>query len=147
MKFSKMSKEDLELMSYTDITNLILEEKNKQTTKDLFKQIVDILELGKKAFENKIGSYYTSLTTDKRFILLEDGTWDLKKNHAIGSLIKNEDLDDLEDLETDELPDDTETVEDDKDDMFRDVNDEEVDVAEEYKNLVIVNEEDLDLEQ
>ena len=146
MKFSKMAKEDLELMSYTDITNLILEEKNKQTTKDLFKQIVDILELGNKAFENKIGNYYTSLTTDKRFILLDDGTWDLKKNHAVGNLIKSEVLDDLEDLETDELPEEQEE-EEDKDDMFRDVNDEEVDVAEEYKNLVIVDEEDLDLEQ
>lgn len=147
MKFSKMSKEELELMSYTDITNLILEEQGKQITKDLFKQIVDVLELGNKTFENKIGSYYTSLTTDKRFILLTDATWDLKKNHAVGNLIKNEDLEDLEDLETEDSLDDPEDEEEEKDDMFRDANDEDVDVQEEYKNLVIVDEEDLDLEQ
>ena len=69
MKVDKMKKEDLELMSYNDIANLILEESTKKTTAELFKKICDLLDLGEKTYENKIGAFYTSLTKDKRFPL------------------------------------------------------------------------------
>ena len=40
MRLDKMKKEDLELLSYKDITNLILEEsKNPLNTADIFKKI------------------------------------------------------------------------------------------------------------
>ena len=43
MSLSKMSKEDLELLSNKDITNLILEESKKPiNTADLFKKIIRI---------------------------------------------------------------------------------------------------------
>ena len=45
MKVDKMKKEDLELMSYNDIANLILEESTKKTTAELFKKICDLLDL------------------------------------------------------------------------------------------------------
>ena len=82
MSIKNMTKEDLELLSNKDITNLLLEEKGKQTTPDLFKKIIKLLELPESTFDQKIGDYYTSLTTDKRFILLEDGTWDLRSRHT-----------------------------------------------------------------
>ena len=44
-----------------------------------------------KTFEEKIGDYYTSLTTDKRFIMLEDGCWDLRSRHTSDKLAKIED--------------------------------------------------------
>ena len=81
MTIKKYTKEDLELMSYTDIANILLKENNEQSTADLFKEIVKLLELPKKTYENKIGDFYTSLTTDKRFVLLKNGNWDLKSNH------------------------------------------------------------------
>ena len=40
MSIKNMTKEDLELLSNKDITNLLLEEKGKQTTPDLFKKII-----------------------------------------------------------------------------------------------------------
>ena len=67
MSIKNMTKEDLELLSNKDITNLLLEEKGKQTTPDLFKKIIKLLELPESTFDQKIGDYYTSLTTDKRF--------------------------------------------------------------------------------
>ena len=73
MDINKMSKEDLELLSYKDITNILLEQKGARSTKDLFKDITTLLELPDSVFETKIADYYTTLTTDKRFILLEDG--------------------------------------------------------------------------
>ena len=72
MKFKEMKKEDLELLSYKDITNIILNENGPMNTADLFKMITTSLELPKSTFENKIGDYYTMLTTDKRFLFLED---------------------------------------------------------------------------
>ena len=88
MKLEKMKKEDLELLSYKDITYYILEEQGKKNTAALFKEIVTLLSLPASSFEQKIGDYYTSLTTDKRFIMLEDGCWDLKNHHTSDKLIK-----------------------------------------------------------
>ena len=101
MSIKNMTKEDLELLSNKDITNLLLEEKGKQTTPDLFKKIIKLLELPESTFDQKIGDYYTSLTTDKRFILLEDGTWDLRSRHTSDKIIKvDEDEDeDIEEIE------------------------------------------------
>ena len=45
MSIKKMSKEELELMSHKDITYLLLEENGVMNTKDLFKKIVETLEL------------------------------------------------------------------------------------------------------
>ena len=99
MSIKNMTKDELELLSNKDITNLLLEEKGKQTTPDLFKKIIKLLELPESTFDNKIGDYYTSLTTDKRFILLEDGKWDLRSRHTSDKIIKIDDEDEEEDME------------------------------------------------
>ena len=39
-------------------------------------------------FENKVADFYTSLSTDKRFILLDNGKWDLRSNHTSDKIIK-----------------------------------------------------------
>ncbi|MCI8347745.1 MAG: DNA-directed RNA polymerase subunit delta, partial [Bacilli bacterium] len=89
MSIAKMKKEDLELLSNKDITNMILEESKKpMNTANLFKKIIKLLELPESTFEEKIGDYYTSLATDKRFILLEDGNWDLRSNHTSDKIAK-----------------------------------------------------------
>ena len=76
--------------------NLLLEEKGKQSTPDLFKKIIKLLDLPESTFDQKIGDYYTSLTTDKRFILLEDGKWDLRSRHTSDKVIKVDDEEDEE---------------------------------------------------
>ena len=40
-------------------------------------------KISNSVYENKIGDYYTSLTTDKRFVFLDTAEWDLKDNHSI----------------------------------------------------------------
>ena len=94
MKLSEMKKEELELLSNKDITFYLLEEQGKQNTAELFKSIVTLLELPSSTFEEKIGDYYTSLTTDKRFIMLEDGCWDLRSRHTSDKIAKIEDEED-----------------------------------------------------
>lgn len=136
----KLKKEELELMSYNDIANLLLDKETGKTTLDLFTEITNLLELPKETIDNKIGEFYTALTNDKRFTLTEDGKWDLRKNHKSQNLTIEEDLEDYEeDLE--DYEEDLETEE--NEDIYSD-DDDTPDVAEEYKNLVIVDEEDLE---
>ena len=130
-------------MSYNDIAEILLTEKKKQSTLDLFTKIVEMLELPKKVLELKIGEFYTSLTNDKRFVLLDDGNWDLKENHKTENITVEDDLEDYEEESQDDYSDMAE-YEDELEDDYSDDDNGENEVAEEYKNLVIVDEEELD---
>ena len=110
MDLKKMTKDELELLSNKDITNLILEDSKKSmNTADLFKKIIKLLELPESSFEKKIADYYTSLATDKRFVLLEDGTWDLRSRHTSDKVAKVADEEDEEDIEEKENEEEEET--------------------------------------
>lgn len=145
MKLAKMKKEDLELLSNKDITYKILEEEGKQNTAYLFQKIVSLLELPEKTYEEKIGDYYTSLTTDKRFISLEDGTWDLRSRHTSDKIVKvTEDDDEEEDEPKDDTIVQDEIEEDNYDSGDNDDDDDFVDPNEDLKDLVVVDEEELE---
>ena len=143
---NKMTKEELELLSNKDITNLILEESKKSlNTADLFKKIIELLNLPAKTFETKIADYYTALSTDKRFILLEDGTWDLRSRHTSDKVVKVTDEDD--DEETEEIQEEPES--DSEEDSYDDGDDDDYseDTNDELKDLVVIDEDELELEQ
>ena len=147
MKLAKMKKEELELLSHKDITYYILEEEGKMNTADLFKKVVMLLELPNKTFEEKIGDYYTLLTTDKRFILLEDGCWDLRSRHTSDNIVKvTEDED--EDDEDEEIKEDTIIIDEDEEDNYdsgdTDEDDDYADTNEDLKDLVVVDEDELE---
>ncbi len=150
MDINKMTKDELELMSNKDITYYILEGSKKTiNTGDLYKKIIKLLELPESIFDAKIGDYYTSLATDKRFILLEDGTWDLRSRHTSDKVVKVMDAEEDEEEENDEIDskekEETEEIEednyDDTDDSLYD------DTEDDLKDLVVIDEEDLELEQ
>ena len=147
MSLKKMKKEELELLSNKDIACLILDENKKSmNTAELFKQIISLLELPESTFENKIADFYTALSTDKRFILLKDGTWDLRNHHTSDKVVKvTEDDDDEEEVEEKEDNEEEETDEDNYDDQEPEDYDE--DTNEELKDLVILDEDELELEQ
>ncbi len=147
MSLKKMNKDELELLSNKDITNLILEESKKSiNTADLFKKIIKLLELPESTFEKKIADYYTSLTTDKRFIMLEDGTWDLRSRHTSDKVLKLADEED--DEESEEEPKE-EQEDQNEEDSYDDTDDDNYDddANEELKDLVIIDEDELELEQ
>lgn len=147
MKVNKMSKEELELLSNKDITNLILEESKKPiNTKNLFEKIIKLLELPESTLQNKIGDYYTALSTDKRFILLEDGCWDLRSRYTSDKIIKasaeEDDEEEYEEEVEEEITDEPEEDDySDNDDTFSD------DTDDDYKDLVIMDEDEMELEQ
>ena len=148
MSLKTMKKEDLELMNNKDITYLILEERKRTlNTADLFKKIIKLLDLPESTFENKIADYYTALSTDKRFILLENGTWDLRNRQKSDKVLKA--IADDEEDEDEELEDQITEEEDEEEDSYDDKDDEEYDeeTNEELKDLVIIDEDELELEQ
>ena len=144
MSIKKMSKEELELLSNKDITNLLLEEKGKQKTADLFKKIIKLLGLPESTFDEKIGDYYTSLTTDKRFILLDDGKWDLRSRHTSDKIVK---VDDEEDEEEEETEEEIEEEASDYDSIASDDDESDLDDDDDdLKDLVVLDEDEIDVE-
>ncbi len=146
----KMKKEELELISNKDIAAMILEDsKRNLNTAELFKKIIKLLELPESTFEAKIADFYTALATDKRFILLDNGKWDLRSNHTSDKVVKlsTDDDDDDEDEETEE--DKIEDIQDNEDnyDDTDDDSDYDDDTNEELKDLVVIDEDELELEQ
>ena len=149
MALKNMKKEELELLSYKDITNLILEESKRTiSTDNLFKKIIKLLELPEKTFEAKIGDYYTSLATDKRFILLENGNWDLRKRYTSDKVVKYDGEDDDEEDDEIEEDEDTSFEEDIEEDNYSDDDDNYTDdTDDDLKDLVVMDEDELELEQ
>ncbi len=134
-------KEELELLSYKEITKIILEETPGLNTAEVFTKIKELLDLTEKEYEDKIGDYFTSLATDKNFIMLEDGSWDLKKRHKS----KGIDLEEDEDDEIEEIDDFEEDKE--KDFSYDDAADDNYDEADDdLKDLVVVDEDELEQE-
>ena len=146
MKLDKMTKEELELMPYTELAALYLKEHGKtMNTADLFKAICNLLELPESVYVDKIADFFASLTTNKDFILLEDGKWDLKSNHSVKLNMDDiyEEKEDLEEENTDnedevedaEEPDDIDSLDDENY-----IDDDDDDLAE----LTIVNDDELE---
>ena len=144
MKLKQMSKEELEVLSYTDLTEMILKENKKaMNTPSIFKKICDLLELSEEEYANQIGDYYTSLTTDKRFILLDTAEWDLKDKHKVEINLDEEDED--EEVFDEEEVEDEEEIEEVEDESIE-VTDDEVDLDDGMEDLTIVDDEDLEEE-
>ena len=150
MSVEEMSKEQLELLSYKDITLKLLEEHGAMNTLDLFTKIGELTGLSKSSIEKKIGDYYTTLTTDKNFLLLEDGKWDLRKNHTSDKVVKAQEQDEEEEEEEEEdMEDKSDSALDEEDDYDSRITDDEDfdDGDDDLKDLVVLDEEELELEQ
>ena len=145
MSLNKMSKEEIELLSYTDIAKLYLEE-NKITlnTAELFKEVCNLLNLSESEYQDKIADFFQSLTTSKDFILLSDGKWDLKSKHSVKVVMEDlyEDKEDDEDTEFDLEPE--EITEEDE---YNSIDDEEDYADDDLSDLTILTEEELDSEE
>lgn len=140
MKFKTINKEDLETMPFDDIAYIILKEKGKKMKiNDIFKIICDELNLGEDAYENQIADFFALLATEKRFIQLEKGYWDLRENHT--AEINIEELE--EELEDDDVTEEKEDedAEEHESDFYDDIDEtDDDDTDDDLRDLVIVDE-------
>ncbi len=142
MKLKNMRQEELELLSYTDLTELILAENNKpMNTPAIFKKICELLEFNDEDYNSKIGDFYTSLTTDKRFLLLDSAEWDLRDRHAVKIEFDNEEEEDDVDEEPDE---EVSTDENEVDDIEEAIEDDDLDDDNDIDELAILDDSELE---
>lgn len=138
MKLSEITKEELDVMSYDDLAFIILEEHgNKMKLLDIFKKIAKLLKMSDSEMEARIADFFELLSTDKRFVMLEKGYWDLSNKHMKSVIIEDEEDYDIEE-EIEEI-EDPETEEDNYDDNDEDNED---DTDNDLSDLVIIDPEE-----
>ena len=140
MAIAKLTNEQLETMSYTDIAEYVLEQKGKKMKiADLFMEVIKLRgDDPDKIFEAKIGDFFGLVSTDKIFVMLDKGLFDLSKKHK-NSINMN--LDEEEDEEEIVLDEEEEEEEDIIDyDEAIDVDDDQEE--DDYKDLVIIDSDD-----
>ena len=147
MKLNKMPKSELELLSYTEIAKMYLEEnKTTKNTSDLFKEVCNLLELSEEEYVEKIADFFESLTTSKEFILLEDGTWDLKSNHKVKVVIEDieDEVSEDQEVESEENEEPSDSDEENDIDMIDDDSYLDDDTDDDLADLTIVDDEELE---
>ena len=145
MNVRQMPLEELELLSYTDIAYELLKlDKKAKTTPVLFGEVCKLLEISEDNMMEMIGDFYTTLTTDKRFLLLDSAEWDLKEFHAVKTIV--DDIEE-EDSSEEETEDEEETTSETEDEAVAD-NIDDFDDADEtmddLEDLVVVTEDELE---
>lgn len=147
MKLENMTIEELETLSYTDLAFLVIKENGKSmNTASVFKKICTLLDISEEEYTSKIGDFYTSLTTDKRFILLDNAEWDLRDNHSVKIVMDDEDEEEEineDENDNDDLDNSDEELEEDIDAEVDD--DDIVDDDDDLDDLAIVDEDEEEL--
>ncbi len=140
MKKIEISQEELEMMNYNDIAYVILEQNGKKMKiTELFSEVCKLLSLDENQYQSHIADFFEILSTDKRFIMLNDGYWDLKVKHSKGMVIEEDDEDEDEDIVLDE--EDSEEVDTIYDGDDESTSDDDVD-DDDLADLVIIDDGD-----
>ena len=143
MDLKNITREELETLSYADLAHLILKDNGKaMNTPSVFKKVCELLEYSDDEYSSKIGDFYTSLTTDKRFILLDSAEWDLRDNHSVKIVME----DDEEETEEEEIEEEQEEIEEEEDIDVNIDDDDLVDDDDDMDDLAIVDEEEEELD-
>ena len=138
MKIKDLTKAELEAMSYDDIALMILTESGRQMKiNELFKEVCDLLGLSENEFVDKLPAFFDVLSTDHRFIMLENGLWDLKTKHSTKVIIDNDEDEDYEEVE--DISD--EDSEEEKD-IYNEDEPDDIEDDDDLKDLVIIDEDE-----
>ncbi len=142
----KLSKEELETMSYSELTELILKEaKKKMKIVDIFRKICNIKGLSDAEFEGKISDFFELISTNKNFIILEKGFCDLRANYTPNVLIEEEDEDIIE-TDASDIIDDTD---EEDEDIYYDNSSDEDDINDDnddgLEDLYVIDEEETNM--
>lgn len=139
MNLESLSKEELQNMPYDDIAfELLTNSKKPMKIIDLFTEIGKLIDLPDSAIEDNIGDFFEMLSLDKRFIMLDDGSWDLKNRHAQKIIMDEEE----EDLNIEEIEEDDNNSDEEEEIFYDEDNDDDSD--DDLKDLVVVDEEEED---
>lgn len=143
MKLSEIPKEELELMGYDDIALLVLSESGKKMKlQDIFKKVCKALELPDSTVDDQIMDFFEQMSINKKFVMLDNGYWDLQTRHKLDMVI--EDLEDEEEEPIEEEEDIEVEEETEDEDIFYDKDDDtdDVDDDDDLADFVVVESEE-----
>lgn len=143
MKLSEIPKEELELMGYDDIALLVLSESGKKMKlQDIFKKVCKALELPDSTVDDQIMDFFEQMSINKKFVMLDNGYWDLQTRHKLDMVI--EDLEDEEEEPIEEEEDIEVEEENEDEDIFYDKDDDtdDVDDDDDLADFVVVESEE-----
>ena len=128
-------------MGYDEIALLILQESGKKMKlRDIFAKVINVLGLPEETIDEELMEFFELMSTNKKFVMLDKGYWDLQSRHKLDLVFDmEEDDEELENEEEDNIEEETE----EDDDIFYDKDDETDDVAEDdLADLVVVDDID-----
>ena len=140
MKLKDISKEELEMMGYAELAEIVLNEsKKKMKIADIFKKICKALDLTDAEYEDRISEFFEIVSTNKLFTILPQGYCDLKTRHNT-KVIMDEDEEEIivdEEIEPEEIEE-----EDENEDIFYDDTDEDDVPDDDLQDFVVVDEDE-----
>lgn len=138
MKIKDYTKEELENMSYDDLAVLVLEDAGKKLKiMDIFQKINNLLGLSESENEDKIADFFELLSTNKNFIMLDKGYWDLRSKHAPKIVVDEE-----EDISEEIIEEEEDIEEEEEKDIFYETDSDDDEEEDDLKDLVVVEGEE-----
>ena len=139
MKLKDISKEELEMMGYAELAEIVLNEsKKKMKIADIFKKICKALGLTDAEYEDRISEFFEIVSTNKLFTILPQGYCDLKTRHNTKVIIDE----DEEEIVVDEDMDNEDTEEDEEEDIFYDDTEDDDVADDDLQDFVVVDEDE-----
>ncbi len=144
MNLKDITKEELETMGYDEIAYLVLENnKKKMKLYDLFKKVCSVLELPESTVEERISDFFELLSTNKKFVLLPNGFWDLATNHLQDIIVEDDEELTSEELEENENEDEIMDNSLEDEDIFYDSDLDDADEEDDgLQDLVVIDDEE-----
>ena len=121
---------------------LMLKKQGAQKFVKFYEEVAALLAMNEEEAEQNISKFYTKLTLDERFVLLEDNTWDLRERQSfdkvhidmndIYSEIEEEEKELAEEREEERFYDEDVVILEDEDEKPRTRDDDEEDEEEDF---------------
>ena len=139
MKLKDISREELEMMGYAELAEIVLNEsKKKMKIADIFKKICKALGLSDEEYENRISEFFEIVSTNKLFTILPQGYCDLKTRHNT-KVIMDEDEEEV--IIDEELPEE-ENEDNEEEDIFYDENEDDDVADDDLQDFVVLDEDE-----
>ena len=106
-------------------SEILTNKKGSLSFNELWKKTSSMLEMSEEEKQEYVSRFYTDLSIDSRFVLLEDNFWDLRENHEFSKIHidMNEAYSELDEEEKELVGD--EEIEDESDEDSEEEEDEE----------------------
>ena len=140
MKLKDIPREELEMMGYAELAEIVLNEsKKKMKIADIFKKICKALGLTDAEYEDRISEFFEIVSTNKIFTILPQGYCDLKTRHNTKVIMDDEEEDIVidEEIENEEVEDEEET-----EDIFYDDTEDDDIPDDDLQDFVVVDEDE-----